>query len=195
MTDIGDLLRQHGAPLPKAIPMNTEVRSEGALMLQQMNVPEWARTISASLLTEWRCTLSREDVRALQCHLKTLLPHGVTVQEAINEAFKKLDIGSYLGTFIEEGLLVDGQAKVHVLFAYQSSSANSLDEINQRIHSLLTDQGSYRDTGDALQKLREIWRRGTDKWEGGMMMLSEINLYDPGRFPYTRAALITSGTS
>jgi hypothetical protein len=189
VTDIGDLLQKHGAPLPNAIAMETEVRSEGAFMLQKLNVPAWAKnTAPSSVLAEWRSTLSREDVRALQALLKTVLPHGITVQEAVNEAFKKLDIGCYLGTYIEEGLLPDGQATVRVLFAYMSS-ANNIEEINRRIHGLLTNDGPHGDAGASLQKIRDLWRKGTDKWEGGMMMLSEVNLYDPGRFPYTRAAL------
>ena len=189
MTDVGELLRRHGAPLPNAIEMETEVRSEGALMLQKLNVPNWAHNIlSSSILAEWRCTLDREDLAALQAFVKTVLASGVTVQEAINEGFQQLDIGSYLGTFIEEGLLVDGQATVRVLFSYRSSM-NSQEDINQKLHGLLTNPGALKDASDALSKLREMWRKGSNKWEGGLMMLSEVNFSDPRRFPYSRAVL------
>jgi hypothetical protein len=192
VTDIGDLLRQRGAPLPNAVVMETEVRSEGALMLQALSVPSWAANLRmSSVLAEWRCTLVREDLGALQAFLKTLLPSGITVQQAINEAFVSLDIGCYLGTFIEEGLLTDGQATVRVMFAYQSAKLTGVEAINQAIHNLLTNPGALGDAANSLSKLREMWRKGSDKWEGGLMMLSEVNLYDPGRFPYTRAALPT----
>jgi hypothetical protein len=193
MSDIENLLQQHGAPLPKAMAMETEVRSEGALMMQTLSVPSWAANLqSSSVLAEWRCTLGRDDLVALQAHLKTLsTTTGMTTQQAINEAFKALDIGAYLGTFIEEGLLVDGQATVRVLFAYRSATLTTAEAINGAIHGLLTNPGAWAEASAALTTLRQMWSKGTDKWEGGLMMLSEVNLFDPGRFPYSRAKLGT----
>ena len=190
MTEITDLLRQHGAPLPRAMAMETEVRSEGIVRIDFLHVPEWAADLrSSSILAEWRCTLQHDDVKALQNLVKTVLPSGVTNEQAINEAFAKLDLGAYLGTFIEEGLLVDGAATVRVLFAYRSATLKRIEDLNRRIYDLLINPGQLREASTALNALRQIWRKGTNKWEGGLLMLSGMKLYDPERFPYTCAKL------
>lgn len=192
MTDFSELLRKHGAPLPHAVTMETEVRSEGALTFQKLTVPGWATDVkSSSMIAEWRCDLDGAGVRDLQAFLKTVLPSGKTAQQAINEALLAQDIGYYLGTFIEEGMLVAGAATVRMLFAYRPANLRSIGDINTAIHQLLTAAPpASQDGATALGTLRDKWMAGTAKTEGGLMMLSEINLFDASQFPYTRAQVI-----
>ena len=190
MTDVTDLLQQHGAPLPNAVEMETEIRSEGAVAFPTLHIPHWAaKLLSSSILAEWRCTLGHDDVDALQALLKSVLPSGRPAQQAINEAFQTLDIGTYLGTFVEQGVLIDGAATVRVLFAYRSDKFNRIEQFNQAIYGFLTTPGVLQEASDAYKKVREFWQQGSNKWEGGLIMLSEVNRYDPGQFPFTRAKL------
>jgi hypothetical protein len=192
MSDVRDLLRRHGAPLPNAVMLTTEVRTEGSLAFQTLNVPDWVEQVKpSSALGEWRCTLPSQDVDALQALLKTVIPApGKTNQQLINEALQALDIGSYMGTFIEEGLLVDGSATVRMMFAYRTTTLADMAGIKRKLHGLITaPDPQHADASAALLKLRAFWSGGSDKWEGGLMLLSEVNLYDPAVFPFTGAKL------
>ncbi len=186
MTDFLDLLRTHGAPIPRAVTMETEVRSEGALTFAKLAVPDWASDLkSSSVLAEWRCDLAAAGLRDLQKLLKTLVG-GKPTQQVINEALIAADIGTYLGTFIEEGMMVDGAATVRILFAYRFNSLGSIAAINTAFYQLLTAPPADRKAGsDALAKLRALWAGGTNRREGGLMMLSEVSLDDPAQFPFS----------
>lgn len=190
MSDVFKLMQQHGAPLPNAAILETEVRTEGSIAFKTLNVPSWVDKVKPSSgMGEWRCTLTHGQLDQLQALLKTVLPLGNPLEQVLNETFQALDIGSYTGTFVEEGLLVDGAATIRVLFAFRSTTFTDIAGINRAIHNLLINPGQYAEASDALQKLRDIWRSGTNKWEGGLMMLSEVSLFDPSQFPYTRAKL------
>jgi len=190
MKDVEHLLRQHGAPLPNALAVETEVRSEGFVAFHTLAVPDWTDGIqSSSSIAEWCCSLVPEQLLELQRVIKTVLPSGKPMQQMLNEALRDLDIGSYMGTFMETGTAVAGHTTIRILFAYRSARLPDIEAINRALHALLTAPGAHSDASDALRALREIWLKGSDRWEGGLMMLSEANLYGPERFPFTSARL------
>lgn len=191
MTDIPDLMQQHGAPLPKAMVLETEVRTEGALAFQTLNVPSWVNaTQTSSAMGEWRCDMTHEQIEQLQITIKTVNTNsGKSCEQVLNETFQALDIGSFLGVFIESGDLIDGAGTVRFLFAYRSKTMGTIELINRKIHELITNPATYPEGAGILLDLRQKWREGTNKWEGGLMLLSELNLYNPEQFPYTGAKL------
>jgi hypothetical protein len=184
MTDFRALLKTHGTPLPNAVTMETEVRSEGALTFRKLEVPGWAEKLtSSSMLSEWSCELDAESIIKLQSAAKKLYG-GKPAEQVINEALAAAGIGSYLGTFIEEGLMVAGGGTIRVLFAYRSAKLDSIGAINAALHDLLTAD-PLSDGATALLELRRIWEAGRNRSEGGLMLLSQLNLYDPERSPFT----------
>src|SRR5271166_543293 len=99
MSDLRDLLRQHGAPAPNAIAMPGETRSDDGLFFEVVAPPGPAT--AHTTLAEWSCMMSWKQIETLQAFLKAnYRATGKTPDTLFNDAMTFLQIGSYLGTYL-----------------------------------------------------------------------------------------------
>lgn len=189
MTNPAELLANQNAPVPRAMLLETEVRTEGFFQLGLLVHPNWAKgVLPSSQLAEWRCVLKHREILELGGFLKEVLPSGKPRQQVINEALEALEIGSYLGTFAEHGASVEGGNAIRILFAYRFTKYADLKATNRAIYDLLTQPADANaDASSSLKKLRAIWHGGTHQSECFLLMLTQATSEEAETHPFSAA--------
>ena len=188
MTDPRDLIAQQGAPTPRAEAMPAEIRSDIGFKFQLIQAPVWTYPFGATVIAEWRCDVTLDQLRALRAFLvRPDLDTGLQPEAVINQELHDHGIGSYIGTFVAEG---SGFQEVRMLFAFQPPDLVSEEALNQKLFALMT--GGTKG-GEALKTLRRSFLQGTNRSEARLMMLSQLDIIavtsDPARSPFTAALL------
>jgi hypothetical protein len=139
MSNPRDLLRSYKAPPPLAVPMQTEVRSDGGMKLHMLRAPLWSVNPGAKFILRWSGSLSLQPPPTPFPALWQLLvmpdSAGKSAERLINEWITNLSVpGYYLGTFVTKPQTPHGSygstAEVQALFTTQGDPARLLTEIN-----------------------------------------------------------------
>lgn len=175
-----DLLRRHGAPLPRAATVEAEVRTESIIPFVTVTAPESQTGIVFGALHEWRSRLSGAALVAL----RTFLTTGPTLPEMlISNWMTQKNLGGLLGVFLETG---GGGAVVRVLFAYTKADL-SREDINKQWAALVENpQPAEQDASAAIIRLRKIMIAGQDFTDSGLLALSTL---DFGKVVCDRASM------
>lgn len=177
-----DLLRRHGAPLPRAATVATEVRTEGIIKFATVTAPSHQSGLTFGALHEWR---SRVSAAALG-ELRSFLTKGTTRPETlIDNWMKRRELGGLVGVFLETG---SGGSVVRVLFAYTKANLSG-EEINKAWAELVEKPKSEeRKASAAIRTLRTLMVQGQDFAESGLLALSTIDydkvVGDRGSMPF-----------
>ncbi len=166
-----DLLRRHGAPLPRAATVATEVRTEGIIKFATVTAPGHQSGLTFGALHEWRSRVSG----ATLAELRSFLTKGATRPEAlIDNWMKRRELGGLVGVFLETG---SGGAQVRVLFAYTRADQSG-EEINTAWAELVEKPKSdEKKASAAIRTLRTLLVQGQDFAEAGLLALSTLD-YD-----------------
>jgi hypothetical protein len=191
VTDPAELLRRHGAPAPMAVPMPTEIRSDGGLFFQLLQPPRWTWPGGTAVIAEWRCDLPLTQIVELRTFLARPDPEsGVQPEAAINAALEALGVGAYLGTFVNEGPIMQA---VCMMFAFRPRTLMTEEGLNRTLYRLLTDPPEGMGLASrALRHLRGVWQGGINRTEGRLMMLSQVDVLGqtgPDSSPFAAAEL------
>jgi hypothetical protein len=186
MSDLRDLLRQHGAPAPNAMAMPGETRSDDGLYFEVVTGPV-NTTVPITTIAEWSCMMGWKGIEALQTFLKT--PYrstGRTPDQLFDDAMKHLGIGGYIGTFLGKHT---GGSEVRMLLSYTPEAGKTIEQIYQDWDGFLTNPpGPMADTAAAIKELRERWLAGKERTQAGLMLLTGVDLPkrlgDSSKFPF-----------
>jgi hypothetical protein len=195
-----DLLRRRGAPAPLAVTMRTEIRSDGGIFFKVLQGPQWARQHSFATIWQWSARLKRKELRDLWEKLRKPDEYGLNAEQYIDFALKKLEIGRYLGTFVDTDVT---PVEVRMVFGIQPNRQITETQLTQEIRALLrsakpgatvpvppthVDQNptpltpeelrQIRQAATNLADLRSIWLKGSANVDRRSMMLSQVDIQD-----------------
>jgi hypothetical protein len=139
MNNPRDLLRAYRALPPLAVPMQTEVRSDGGMKLHMLQAPWWNVNPGAKSILRWSGMVTVNALPALRRAL--VMPDsqtGLSPERNINDWITQLTPpGYYLGTFVTKPSAPHGsygqQVPVQALFTTQGDPNSALNAINQAI--------------------------------------------------------------
>lgn len=186
MSDLRELLRQHGAPAPVAMAMPGETRSDDGLFFEYISA-RIEPTPEISTIAEWTCVLEWKQIEKLQAFLKA--DYGSTNRKPevlFDDVMKFLDIGSYIGTYLGKHF---GGSEVRMLFHYAPNTPKSIEDIYRQWGGFLTNTPpGWTDAANAVRELRKFWLSGQERSQSGLMMLAGVDLAgrlaDASRFPF-----------
>lgn len=187
MTDPRELLQLEPTAAPLAVPMPTDVRSDGGLHFQVLQAPYWTGASGAAVVAQWSCQPSLDALFALWSYLRQPDPTtGIQPEQAINDALIHAGLGYYLGTFIDQG---SAPFTVRMLIAFNPKQVMDEAALNAGIARIAQKNPGFEQAGEALQHLRKVWASSQNQADNRMMMLSQYDLRtllsDPSRSPFT----------
>lgn len=164
-----DLMRQLGAPAPRAATVMTEVRTEGIIKFGTVTAPGHQSGVTFGSLYEWRAKLSAHALDGL----RAFLTKGSPAPEAlIDNWLKQSGMGAFVGVFIQTG---SGGNVVRALFAYTKPQLGA-EEINQAWAQLVEKpKTAEKKASAAIRQLRTIFVGGEGFTEAGMLTLSTLD--------------------
>lgn len=186
MSDLRDLLRQHGAPAPNAMAMPGETRSDDGLFFEVVH-DRISPTPEISTIAEWSCMMDWKQIGALQAFLKAdYRTTGKKPEELFDDAMAFLNIGTYIGTYLGKHA---GGSEVRMLLSYTPGSGKTIEQIYQTWGDFLAKPpAGWEDAVAAITELRKFWLSGQERLQSGLMMLTGVDLAtrldDSKRFPF-----------